>query len=222
MMRSSSVTSRFGFIGRCFSPRMSTALFVYAAGLVLGGPAHATPVNYNFSLTAESISGSVLGISTLPAAPFGGTFSFTGPLTASQIFLPVTLTSFSLTIGTGIWGLPDVLGSFFNTDAAGDIDPSQFYIEASSSTGGSIEISHGNVSNLGWYVIPPLSPLCAFDTVAPYTGVSGGNCMGGGPDSISLVKQPLVATVPEPSSLGVLAMGLLGIGAMRRRRKAKA
>ena len=76
----------------------------------------------------------------------------------------------------------------------------------------------------GTTVISEPGPTSFVVTTDTYTGVAGnlsfelvyGECCGAPADlSISL---PLVSPVPEPAALGILGVGLIGLGAIRRRR----
>lgn len=203
------------------SRHLATAI---AAGFFALG-AQATPVTYDFTLQATGIGNlvPVFGISSLPAGPFSGSFTFDGPLTPSQTFVPVTLTAFTATVGNFTWTLSDVTSSLFSTDAAGDIDPAKLLIEAAHGPSGSaqqtLNLYSGVYTNLGWYAIDPApssNPYCSFASFnPPLTGPNGGSCIGGGTatQTITVVERQ---EAPEPATLLLTALGLFGLAARRR------
>lgn len=187
-----------------------------AALFTLG--AQAVPVSYDLTLTATGIGTvtPVFGISSLPAGPFFASFTLDEPLTPNGSFLPVSLTAFTATLGTSTWTLADVSSALFSTDAAGAIDPGSFWIEASHGAAVDVfQIALGVTSNVTWYAIDAAAlPSCVFATTPPLVGPVFGGCIGGGPGAVGVTRR--AAQIPEPATLLLSALGLLGLASRRR------
>ncbi len=187
-----------------------------AALFALG--AQAVPVSYDVTLTATGIGTvtPVFGISSLPAGPFFASFTLDEPLTPNGTFLPVSLTAFTATLGTSTWTLADVSFSFFSTDAAGSINPGSFQIAASHGVAVDLfEIALGVSSNVTWYAIDVAAlPVCGFATTPPHVGPINGGCIGGGTGAVVVTERS--AQIPEPATLLLSVLGLLGVASRRR------
>lgn len=201
--------------------RLHTLLFTGAL-LTAAASGHAQTFNYGVTLTANRIGDTlpIFGFTTLPAGPFTGNFSYEGELLPNQSSIPVTLTSFSISIGNTTWSLGSAafVTSLFSTDPLGDLLTTGFQLEVSQNTPFSVIRINGAPapSQPSWHAIDRSGPgwFCGFASGGPVSGT----CVGGTPGSVSIYK---VSVVPEPAAWLMTLVGLFslaGIAAWRHQR----
>jgi hypothetical protein len=185
---------------------LCTATWVYA------------DVTYVFTLTPTALGSPtpIFGISSLPAGPFEVSITLANPLPPS---LPVTnefgnVSAYGATIGTQSWDLGDLLPYvFMSTDASGDLATASFSALILPDTQAYVEFN--TVANVGW--IANQGGGCGLSGTPPLQVY--GPCIGGDPSSVEVSVH---TSAPEPATLTLLAIGLGGLAAFRRRRSASA
>lgn len=171
----------------------------------------ASPVNFDVLLTPQFISGQPAGLTSLPAFPFQLTASLDSTaltpnlqeVTAGSRLLNIALVLGNVTYSTPTFGSVVLI----STDNAGQLTQLIF---------GSEDGGHRlfGVTGQGWSFSETLQGSCQGGVIPP-----GADCIGGvGPRSTTLRSLTAVLPVPEPAAISVLAAGLAGLVASRRRR----
>lgn len=153
------------------------------------------------------------GIAALPAGPFAGSFSFDGPLAPNLSDSLVALTAFDLTIGSLSWGLADLVGSAFSTDAIGQI--TGFSLFAVNDVPAVAILESSRAVGFAWIAYSPGDP-CSYSVGPDDFDIVSGNCIAGEPGSVAFSQS---TEVPEPATLLLLGGGIAGLGWIGRRRK---
>ena len=174
--------------------------------LVASIQAHAVP--YLFSYTGTISAGSAI-----PGVIDGSSFTVEavvdngGATTLSQTWLQpdILSTSFSSGIYSAQYNLPVTVGVVFATDALGNITTA---VIADCCTAAAI---NGGTDNFGSSLLPVLGVNGIFDTVGRLALFTVNT------DSSAALPAWSGAAVPEPATLGILALGLGSLVMLRRR-----
>jgi PEP-CTERM motif len=172
-------------------------LAVAAAGLLVCGSSHARALTFNWSFANDANFGSVAGTVT-------GTIDLADNATGAATALSVT------SYPTGLFGVTAAPFNIVNNPDY-SIFQNSFTVASGVVTAeafSSFNAADGSAFNL-------LEGFAAENSLHSSLGSAVAN--GGGLSGITYTLEQLPADVPEPASLAILGIGLLGLAAARKR-----